>query len=118
MKQIPDMEQKLAKALESLDGIQRATPQPYFYTRLKARLTKNDREWAGITGFISRPAYALAMICVVLLINTWAVVQDNSDTTTTTQANALQMVTDQQLPDEYNVAVNTFYDYETPAYNK
>lgn len=111
------MEQKLEKALESLDGIQRATPQPYFYTRLKARLTREEKEWGGITGFISRPVYALAMICVVLLINTWAVVRDNSDPTTA-QANALQMVTDQQLPDEYNVAVNTFYDYEMPSTNK
>ena len=115
MKQIPDMERKIEKALESLDGIQRATPQPYFFTRLKARLDRKERDWAGITGFISRPAYALAMICVVLLINTWAVM--NSGGQSTSQVNPIQVAADQQLPDEYNVAVNTFYDYETSSTN-
>jgi hypothetical protein len=114
MKETPDMEQRIEKALESLDGIQRATPQPYFYTRLKARLDRKERDWAGITGFISRPAYALAMICLVLLINTWAVMNNSNESN---QVNSIQVATDQQLPDEYNVAVNTFYDYETPSSN-
>jgi hypothetical protein len=113
MKQIPDMK-RIEKALESLDGIQRATPQPYFYTRLKARLDRKEREWSGITGIISRPAYALAMICVVLLVNTWAVMNSSDESS---QVNPIQVATDQQLPDEYNVAVNTFYDYESPSIN-
>jgi len=105
---------RIEKALESLDGIQRATPQPYFYTRLKARLSRKEKEWSGITGFISRPAYALAMICIVLLVNTWAVMNSSKESS---QANPIQVANDQQLPDEYNVAVNTFYDYETPSVN-
>jgi hypothetical protein len=113
MKQIPDMK-RIEKALESLDGIQRATPQPYFYTRLKARLDRKEREWSGITGLISRPAYALAMICVVLLVNTWAVMNSSNESN---PVNPIQVANDQQLPDEYNVAVNTFYDYETPSVN-
>lgn len=113
MKQIPDKE-RIEKALESLDGIQRATPQPYFYTRLKARLDRKEREWSGITGFISRPAYALAMICIVLLVNTWAVMNSSNNSS---QITPMQVATDQVLPDEYNVAVNTFYDYETPSVN-
>jgi Na+/proline symporter len=114
MKETPDMEKRIETAIESLDGIQRATPQPYFYTRLKARLDRKERDWAGITGFISRPAYALAMICLVLLINTWAVMNSSNDSS---QVNSIQVATDQQLPDEYNVAVNTFYDYEIPSSN-
>ena len=113
MKQIPDMK-RIEKALESLDGIQRATPQPYFYTRLKARLDRKEKDWSGITGFISRPAYALAMICVVLLVNTWAVMNSSNESS---QVNPIQVANEQPLPDEYNVAVNTFYDYETPSVN-
>lgn len=113
MKQTHDMEKKIEKALESLDGIQRATPQPFFYTRLRARMARDNREWGGIAGLISRPVYALAMICAVLLINVWAVTRDTNEAVPTTP---IQLASgDQQLTDEYNVAVTTFYDYETPT---
>jgi hypothetical protein len=112
MKQTPDIEQRLEKTLNSFDGIQRATPGPYFFTRLKARLTRQENEWSGIAGFISRPAYAFTMICLVLLMNTWIVVRENEDASL---VNTLQTTTE-QLPDEYNVAVNSFYEYETPSY--
>lgn len=113
MKHTHDMEKRIEEMLNSLDDIQRAKPQPYFYTRLKARLGRDQKEWGGIAGFISRPVYALAMICVVLLMNTWIVVRESN--IDTKKGSSLQATTD-QLPDEYNVAVNSFYDYETPSY--
>lgn len=110
MEQTPDMEQKLEKALNSLDGIQRATPSPYFYTRLRSKLASREREWSGIAGLISRPVYALAMVCTILLINTWIVVSEKQEATPVAGIN----IPVDQTPDEYNVAVVTFYDYETP----
>jgi hypothetical protein len=97
------------KTLDSLDGIQRATPGPYFFTRLKARMAKRENGWSGITGFISKPVYALSMICVVLAINTWILFDTDSSVS---QKNAAQVAT--ELPEEYNLAVNTFYNYDTP----
>jgi hypothetical protein len=112
MKHTHDMKKRIEEMLNSLDGVQRAQPQPYFYTRLKARMARDQKGWGGIAGIISRPVYALAMICVVLLMNTWIVFRETGDTKV---VNSLQATTE-QLPDEYNVAVNSFYDYETPSY--
>jgi len=111
MKQIPDMEKKLETVLNSLDGIQRAQPSPYFYTRLRAKMARGEREWT-VAGLMSRPIYALAMVCTVLLINTWIVISDKEEDPVAN--NLPKSAVQQQMPDEYNVAVATFYEYETP----
>jgi hypothetical protein len=104
-----DMEDRLEAALNSLDGIRRAAPQPYFFTRLKARISSREGEWGKIAGFISRPVYALAMICIVLFVNTWIVFDNGNEAV---PGNTSQVVND--LPEEYNLAVNTFYNYDIP----
>lgn len=111
MKQKPDIENNLERALDSLDGVKRATPGPYFFTRLRARMAREEKEWGGVIGLISRPVYALAIICVVLSINTWIVFKDTTETSTTGSFNT----NSNDIPEEeYNVAVTTFYNYDTP----
>ena len=66
------------EVLDSLDGIQRATMPDFFYTRLKARMEKgyvpaSPRSW------ILRPAYAVAALLLVLIINA-AVIFKNRET--------------------------------------
>jgi hypothetical protein len=104
-----DSERNIERILDSLEGLQRATPRPYFFTRIKARLEKRENGWSGITHFISRPAYALAMVVFVIGINVWIVYQRDDNMTAN---NAAQVAT--ELPEEYNLAVNTFYNYDTP----
>jgi hypothetical protein len=111
MKHTHDIEKKLENTLNSLDSIRRASPSPYFYTRLKARLAREENSWSGIAGFIGRPVFALAMVCIVLFVNTWILF--DADTTEVAQGNNVQQVVT-ELPDEYNLAVNTFYNYDTP----
>ncbi|MBS1509572.1 MAG: hypothetical protein JST86_01930 [Bacteroidetes bacterium] len=67
-------EQWVNGALNSLDGAGRATPKPFLYTRLKARM-QNEREgsWDHVLRFISRPAVALAGLALILAINTLVV---------------------------------------------
>jgi hypothetical protein len=113
MKQKPDMENNLEHALNSLDGVQRATPGPYFFSRLRARMAREDKEWGGVIRFISRPAFALAIICVVLSINTWIVFKDTTDSAAINQVPTTGN-TDVLPEEEYNVAVTTFYNYDTP----
>lgn len=112
MKQVRDIEKKAAAVLESLDGIQRATPQPYFYTRLRTRISREEGSWGTIARIISRPLFALSMIAVVLFVNAWILLKDGR--AIPQPANAFQVATD--LPEEYNVAVTSFYDYETPSH--
>src|SRR5260221_5588375 len=65
-----NIDQRVEETLDSLDGIQRASAGPFFYTRLKAKLERGEKSiWETISSFISRPAMVFATICVVLLLN-------------------------------------------------
>lgn len=60
--------QEIEKTLHSLDSIERASPSPFFSTRVQARLA---HRLAGKTrpAWVTRPAYVLASLSVVLLLN-------------------------------------------------
>jgi hypothetical protein len=69
MTQKNNMEKKVEQALNSLDGIQPATVQPFFYTRVRARLEQTRGVWENVSSFISRPVTMLATVGVVIVLN-------------------------------------------------
>ena len=113
MKPKNDISQLVEEAMDSLEGIRRASPQPYFYTRLRARIAR-ENSWGSVAGFISRPVFALAMVCVVLFVNVWILYKSDNGILNPPVNNSLPSLTSTDVPEEYNVAVSTFYDYETP----
>ena len=49
------------EALDSLDGANRATPRPYLFTRLAARMERQaESRWENVVRFIARPAVVIA----------------------------------------------------------
>jgi hypothetical protein len=109
MTQKNNMEKRIEQALSSLDGVQRATPQPFFYTRLKARLEQTEKGvWESVSSFITRPAMLIATVCMVLLLNV-AVLYKNHISSLKVTAEQLE-----QIPgDAFDVASNT----NTTIYN-
>jgi hypothetical protein len=103
MTQNSNIQKKAAQALNSLDGIQRAAPAPYFFARLTARLEKNEKNvWENLGSFISRPAIAFATVCIILLLNILALFKND--------AAVMPSITDQNeqtLNSAYDVASNT-----------
>ena len=73
MKQGNDIGKRVEETLNSLDGIKRATPQPWLFSRIKARLSREEAEertvWGTMGSFLSRPAVAIAGLCLILLFN-------------------------------------------------
>ena len=57
MKQKMDIEKRVEQTLNSLDGIQRASPQPWLFSRIKGRLMQQDDKtvWGVIGSFLSKP---------------------------------------------------------------
>ena len=88
----PDIEKKAEKALESLDNVKRAEPQPFFYTRLRAR------------SYLARPAVAIVGLCLILAFNVVILVQKETTPSPTSFVETPQ-------EDDNIFAVNT-YDYE------
>lgn len=66
MKKYPNIEEEVERTLQSLEGIQRAEPDPFFYTRLQARM---EQKFVKKTGWQWRPVYAFAALALVLLLN-------------------------------------------------
>lgn len=93
--------------LESLEGIQRATPGPFFFTRVAARLQPNyeGSVWETISRLIARPAIAIGGLCIVILINALTVVKQSE------QANAVNDSSELALVDEYSIGSTSLYDY-------
>lgn len=111
MKENKDILQEIEKTLGSIDGVSRAAANPFLYTRIRAKLDKQQNIWAKTIGFITRPAFAVLIIVLVLSANVVTLYSSR----TPSQSSASQAAnTSSDLPAEYDLAVNTFYDYETP----
>ena len=64
-----NISEQVAKAMNSLDGIQPAAANPHLYTRIKARMEQEKSNWSWLASFLSRPAVAVALVATVILIN-------------------------------------------------
>ncbi|MCO6497711.1 MAG: hypothetical protein J5I50_08635 [Chitinophagaceae bacterium] len=68
-------EQKIESILNSLDGVERATPRPFFFTRLEARMQRGEATFAEkLLGFLVRPSVAIAAVVLIVVMNAFVVV--------------------------------------------
>ena len=108
MSKRPDTSKKADKALESLDGIKRAEPQPFFYTRLVGRLQRAEKTWWETTGsFLAKPVMVAICLGFILVLNAVILFRQNAgDDVSFANPQA-------DVPDnEYVVASNSSFDYE------
>jgi len=110
MRHKENIAQKVEQALNSLDGAQKASPGPFFFTRVQARLQKQrSNRWELVTSFITRPAVALGGLCIVILLNAVAFYFRAES-----NGSAMAVSSAQNEPgyaDDYgNLATNFFYD--------
>ena len=104
MKKKLDLEARVNATLNSLDDVQRATPGPFFFTRVQARLTREDKNsWEQISSFIGRPQIAFAGICLVVILNLWTILRQNNSNST-----ARIDQSEQSSTEDYSVAANSF----------
>jgi len=101
----PDHKSNTEEILNSLDGIRRAEPQPYFYTRLSARLNREKNGWEKVASFISKPAFAIAAIALFLIINVTILFNSSSNATSSPQEESSLAV-----ENDYGLSVPSLYD--------
>jgi hypothetical protein len=112
MKERPDINSKVEEILQSLDGMKQAAPAPWFYTRVLAKLHKDEKTgWMTVASFLSRPAVAIAGLCIILVMNAVLLLKQDNQPTVTTPAFANQDI--QVMNDnETLVASTSSFDYE------
>lgn len=93
--------------LNSLDGMQRANPKPYLFTRLTAKMQRsNDGAWDNALRFISRPAVAMACVLLVVAINVMVFTIHHQNTATAGGEDPIAAI------DGYNGTVSLLRDIE------
>lgn len=106
MKNEQHIEQKIEETMNSLNGIKSAEANPFFFTRLQARMEREIAPNYGRFAFLANMKLNLAMLAVVLMFNVASVIfisTQNSDSTES--KTALEMFTE-----EYSSSASS-YDY-------
>jgi len=105
MKNRKRIQEEVDKTLDSLDGMQRASANPYLFTRVKAMLGKEEKNfWGKAIIFISRPSVAVSTIVFAIFITTAIFFESESEKLQAAQEE------EQVFASEYNLSANTIYD--------
>jgi hypothetical protein len=100
-----DRNTRIEQILESLDASQRISAPDFFYTRLKARMQREQERGKSVGVF--RPAYALVALGIILIINISVILKGEK----TTDINIADAETTQSIAAEYNLNDNSnLYD--------
>ncbi|TAL48419.1 MAG: hypothetical protein EPN92_03700 [Chitinophagaceae bacterium] len=106
------IQQEIERTLLSLDETKRAEANPFLFTRIMARMQRQNG-WEKITSFISRPAIALSALIVVMGVNALVIFNPGTRETSQTESIAVSGITD-----EYNMTFATISDYENTEENE
>ena len=99
------IEKEVETALGSLDHVTPASPAPFFYTRLMARMVREEESfWGKISRTITRPAVAGLSVAVIILINIFVILHHVPKSTS-------------YGPDQAEIAVADEYNRTTSLYN-
>ena len=70
MKQPDDIQKEVEQTLNSLDGLERAKPRPFFHTRVEARLEASQQQsLSPILAWFQQARVQWAMIACLLMLN-------------------------------------------------
>ena len=106
-----NLDKEFNKAFSSIEGIQRAEAPSWFFTKLEARMLRQANNpkssWENILSWLTRPAVALAGICLVIFINASVLFFKPFSSN-----ESLAVVSEQTSSDEYSQVSTTLFDYE------
>ena len=102
-------DKKIEETMRSFDGIEKASPRPFFFTRLEARMQNQKSIWEEISSFVAKPMIAFACICLIIMINAAAIF---SSSNSTNSANSVSQLNNElATADEYNLVSSNFYEF-------
>ena len=105
MRNKADIQKLVDDTLESLEGMQKAEPRPFLFTRVMARMNKEENSaWEKLASLISRPAIAFATVILFLVINAFVIYSVSGNSMQDTQENSVMAGND------YGLSVSSLYD--------
>ena len=95
---------EIEATLNSLDGVQRATANPFLYTRVEARIKAGNGSWDKAAGFIARPVFAFAALALFICINITVVYRSGAVAQQAAQQDAAQLFAAELQSPDYSIA--------------
>lgn len=103
-----NIQTNVEQAMQSLEGIQSASPGAFFFTRVQARMNKIEQNiWEIVSAFIARPVVAFLVICLVVVMNVIVVFEHKQSS-----AYLADQPEQSLYDDDFTLASTTFYDDE------
>ena len=102
-----NINKRINEAMRSLDGIEKASPRPFFFTRLEARLQRQKSRWEVVSSFLSKPVVAIACICLIIMINAMVIFSSGNFKKNSTDQQNNELAT----ADEYNSISAPLYEF-------
>lgn len=115
-----EINKRVEATINCLDNVTPVTPQPFFYTRLKARIEKEEQAgnsvWNTLTGIFVKPAVLAVSLTLLIAVNALFFVFFDRDGNSSAIADSN---TEQTLftDNNYIIASNSSFDYETYIMN-
>jgi hypothetical protein len=101
-----DIEKLVNETIDSFDGLQKAEPKPFMFTRIMARMNRKDETiLEKIVSLVSRPVVAFATVILFLAINAF-VLFSISGSATPEEVQEPALVADS----DYGLSVSSMYD--------
>jgi hypothetical protein len=101
-----NIEKLVNETLNSFDGIQKAEPKPFMFTRIMARMNRKDETvLEKIVSMVSRPVVAFATVILFLAINAF-VLFSISGNSSSEEVQESALVADS----DYGLSVSSMYD--------
>ncbi len=104
------IQNEISRTLQSLEGVERAKANPFLFTRIKAKMQREENGWGKIGSFISKPLVAIAILVLVMAVNAWSVINSGTNDTLTSENNNIA-ISDITNEDDVVASADT-YDYE------
>jgi hypothetical protein len=102
MEKMSNENKRIEETMDSLGNLVRATPDPFFYTRVKARLMRHEKNvWDKLSMLITRPAIAAASLTLIILVNIFVVYNS-------TASSKLPDPSEMAVVDDFNGALSYF----------
>ena len=113
MKHKQDIDKMIEETLNSLDGMQRAEPRPFFFTRLQQKLQNSNKSlWDELERFIARPAVALIGVALLIILNISLIITKEESSVPVNEQE------EQAFAEEYSLNATTIYDFENGSNNE
>jgi len=100
------IEQEVNKTLDSLEGLKKAEANPWLFTRIKARLEREEKSvWSKAISLLGKPAIAIAALLLLVVINASVIFKSSSG-----QTQPMTQDPEQLFASEYNLSDTAIYD--------